>query len=188
MHRTPCQYWNPYDNGRMSLKKHAHPLIPREEKLTSEVLNEHFHSSLHFDRTWSDIFADFVTQYFGTVFFLLLNATFFVIWILLNLGTFGSTPFDPFPYGLLTMLVSLEAIFLSITVLISQNRQSRVADIRQQMDFEIDVRSEEEITKMLHVLDDLRKASGIAKPDPELDLMKLRIDLAEIQKQAERNN
>ena len=86
------------------------------------------------------------------------------------------------------MSVSLEAIFLSIIVLISQNRQGRIADIRQQMDFEIDVRAEEEITKMLYVLDDIWQATGIAKRDPELELMKLRLDLNQIQKQAEENN
>ena len=73
-------------------------------------------------------------------------------------------------------------------MLISQNRQGRIADIRQQMDFEIDVRAEEEITKMLYVLDDIRQATGIAKRDPELELMKLRLDLNQIQKQAEENN
>jgi uncharacterized membrane protein len=83
------------------------------------------------------------------------------------------------------MTVSLEAIFLSIIVLISQNKQSKIADIRQQIDFEINVRSEEEITKILEVIDELRKAQGIKKHDPELEKMKEKIDLQKIQKEAE---
>lgn len=54
----------------------------------------------------------------------------FAIWILLNTGSLGVRPFDPFPYGLLTMIVSLEAIFLSTFVLISQNRFSQEAEHR----------------------------------------------------------
>ena len=172
----------------MTPKKHSHLKIPHETKLTPEILNEHFHSNLHFERNWADGFAEFLTQQFGTVLFLVLNIGVFILWFLFNLDVFGIPPFDPFPFNLLTTVVSLEAIFLSVIVLISQNRQGRIADIRQQMDFEIDVRSEEEITKMLHVLDDLRKASGIAKPDVELEQMKLRVDLERIQAEAEKRN
>ncbi len=62
---------------------------------------------------------------------------------------------------MLTTIVSLEAIFLSTIVLISQNRQSRIADIRQQMDFEIDVRSEEEISKIVSMLAKIEKHLGV---------------------------
>lgn len=172
----------------MTAKKPPHLKIPHETKLSPEILSEHFHSNLHFERTWSDGLAEFLTQQFGTVFFLVLNVVVFIVWFLFNLDFFGITPFDPFPFNLLTTVVSLEAIFLSVIVLISQNRQGRIADIRQQMDFEIDVRSEEEITKMLHVLDDLRKASGISKPDVELEQMKLRVDIERIQAEAEKQN
>lgn len=163
------------------------PLVPaRPAKLTRENLNEHFHANLHFERTWTDAFADFLTLQFGTVAFLILNAIFFIVWFAANVGAFNNTPFDPFPFNLLTMTVSLEAIFLSIIVLISQNKQSKIADIRQQIDFEINVRSEEEITKILEVIDDLRKAAGISKKDPELELMKKQVDLELIKKEAEK--
>jgi uncharacterized membrane protein len=164
------------------------PLVPvKGEKLTRESLNEHFHANLHFERTWTDEFADFLTMQFGTVAFLLLNALFFVLWFLANNGVFGNRPFDPFPYNFLTMTVSLEAIFLSIIVLISQNKASKIADMRQQIDFEINVRAEEEISKILQLVDQLRKAEGIKTRDPELELMKKPIDLEKIQKAAEEN-
>lgn len=165
------------------------PLLPeRGTKLTREKLNEHFHASLHFERTWTDVFADFLTLKFGTVSFLFINGVCFVIWFLANLGFFGNSPFDPYPFNLLTMTVSLEAIFLSIIVLISQNKQSKIAEIRQQIDFEINVRSEEEITKILELIDDLRKIQGIKRRDPELEMMKEPIDIQRIQKEAEKQN
>ena len=135
-----------------------------------------------------DTLADGLTKQFGTVTFLLANGIFFLLWIACNLGFLGVGAFDPFPFGLLTMAVSLEAIFLSVVVLISQNRQSRIADIRQQMDFEIDVRAEEEITKILEVLSELRKVAGITKSDPELERMMKNIDLEKMQRDAERDN
>ncbi len=165
------------------------PLVPEPgTKLTRERLNEHFHANLHFERNWTDEFADFLTMQFGTVSFLILNAFFFVIWFFANGGFFGNRPFDPYPFNFLTMTVSLEAIFLSIIVLISQNKQSKIADIRQQIDFEINVRSEEEITKILELMDRLCKAQGIHIKDPELEKMKERIDLEKMQAQAEKEN
>src|SRR4051812_26070860 len=71
-------------------------------------------------RTLSDKFADKLTSKFGTVLFLCLNALWFFIWIVINTNLIpGVKAFDPFPFGLLTMVVSLEAIFLAIIVLIS---------------------------------------------------------------------
>ncbi len=170
------------------MKQHGKkmPLVPeRGTKLTRENLNEHFHANLHFERNWTDEFADFLTLQFGTVSFLILNAIFFIVWFSVNTGWLHMKAFDPFPFNFLTMTVSLEAIFLSIIVLISQNKQSKIADIRQQIDFEINVRSEEEITKIIQVIDELRKAEGIKRRDPELERMKENIDIEKIQKAAE---
>lgn len=67
----------------------------------------------------------------------------FGIWILLNIGVLSaSAVFDKFPFGLLTMIVSLEAIFLSTFVMVSQNRQAARADVRSQLDFENNLRAE----------------------------------------------
>lgn len=171
------------------MKKPRPPFVPpKGAKLTRESLSEHFHANLHFERTWVDEFADFLMLQFGSVWFLVANAAAFFLWFACNLGWLGIPAFDPFPFNFLTMTVSLEAIFLSIVVLISQNRQSKIADIRQQIDFEINVRSEEEITKILQVLDELRHASGIVKPDPELEQMKQKVDIAKIQREAEEHN
>lgn len=126
--------------------------------------------------------ADFLTRSFGTIWFLTVNAIFFLVWILINLGVISNIPiFDPFPFGLLTMIVSLEAIFLSIIVLISQNRASQVADVRSEMDFEINVQAESEITKMLGMLHRIHNHLGIpVEDDGELSQMEQKTDLEKL--------
>ncbi|MEK7183484.1 MAG: DUF1003 domain-containing protein [Patescibacteria group bacterium] len=98
--------------------------------------------------------ADVLTGFFGTLWFLGLNVLFFVGWIVWNSGLNTSfSAFDPYPFGMLTMTVSLEAIVLSVVVLISQNRSSKRADTREEIDFEIDVASEKQIAAIMQSLD-----------------------------------
>jgi uncharacterized membrane protein len=90
-----------------------------------------------------DRIADSLTAFSGSVSFVYVHIGWFVLWLLINLGVFGAAlEFDPFPFGLLTLIVSLEAIFLSTFVLISQNRQTARADVRSELDYETNVRSE----------------------------------------------
>jgi uncharacterized membrane protein len=87
--------------------------------------------------------ADRVTAFAGSLRFVYLHSIWFGIWVVVNAGLLGtSVEFDKFPFGLLTMIVSLEAIFLSTFVMVSQNRQSARADIRSELDFETNLRSE----------------------------------------------
>ena len=90
-------------------------------------------------RKVQDEVTDAVTAFAGSLSFVYLHVAWFAVWVLLN--TSGSA-FDAFPFGLLTLIVSLEAIFLSTFVMISQNRQAARADIRSQLDFETNLRSE----------------------------------------------
>lgn len=152
-------------------------------KLTPDTLLQGFRAQLKTATTWSDKAADFFTGWFGTVTFLILNAAFFALWILWNTGYLGFIPFDPFPFNLITTIVSLEAIFLSVIVLISQNRQSRIADLRQKMDFEIDVRAEDEITKILELLAELHAKAGLQKEDAELKAMIQKTDLQKLEEE-----
>ena len=90
-----------------------------------------------------DRIADRVTSFAGSLNFVYIHAVWFGLWILLNVGALGAAlAFDKFPFGLLTMIVSLEAIFLSTFVMVSQNRQSERADVRSQLDFETNLRAE----------------------------------------------
>jgi uncharacterized membrane protein len=86
----------------------------------------------------------------------------FVVWIVINVGLVpGIEPFDPFPFGFLTMVVSLEAIALAIIVLMSQNRAAKIADLREEVDLEIDRMAEAELTKLLQIVSRLAEKQGI---------------------------
>ncbi len=90
-----------------------------------------------------DRIADGITTFAGSLNFVYIHTVWFAIWIALNVGLVGAgLKFDKFPFGLLTMIVSLEAIFLSTFVMVSQNRQAARADIRAELDFETNLRSE----------------------------------------------
>jgi len=90
-----------------------------------------------------DRVADTITSFAGSLNFVYIHTIWFGIWILLNVGILGAAlAFDKFPFGLLTMIVSLEAIFLSTFVMVSQNRQAARADVRAELDFETNLRSE----------------------------------------------
>ena len=87
--------------------------------------------------------ADEMTAFSGSMPFVYIHVVWFGAWLLCKEGVFGkSLIFDPFPFGLLTLIVSLEAIFLSTFVLITQNRQQERADRRSQADYENDIRAE----------------------------------------------
>jgi len=90
-----------------------------------------------------DRIADRVTSFAGSLNFVYIHAAWFAVWIVLNVGALGAAlAFDRFPFGLLTMIVSLEAIFLSTFVMVSQNRQAERSDVRSQLDFETNLRGE----------------------------------------------
>ncbi|MCX4817222.1 DUF1003 domain-containing protein [Streptomyces sp. NBC_01239] len=94
-------------------------------------------------RGTQDRVADAITAFAGTMLFVYIHAFWFAVWIALNEGLLGQAGiFDPYPYGLLTMIVSLEAIFLSTFVMVSQNRQATRENVRADLDFETNLRSE----------------------------------------------
>lgn len=148
-----------------------------------------FEAKFNAQRKWYDRFADLMTGTFGTFWFFALNGLWFFAWILWNSPLFPFLPkFDPYPYGFLTMMVSLEAIFLSIIVLISQNRQSKIADMREEIDLNINVRAEREITKILNLVDAIHDHLGLENEnDHELTEMKQEIDLEEVEKEIEKD-
>lgn len=92
--------------------------------------------------------ADVIAWFSGSISFLLINAVWFALWIGLNTLPIGFEPFDPYPFGLLTMIVSLEAIFLSCFVLVSQNRQTEKDRVRSDIEYEVNVKAELEVTHL----------------------------------------
>jgi uncharacterized membrane protein len=92
--------------------------------------------------------ADWIAWFSGSMPFLMINAAWFIIWITLNEFNLGVPQWDPFPFGLLTMIVSLEAIFLSCFVLVSQNRQAEKDRVRSDIEYEVNIKAELEVTHL----------------------------------------
>jgi CRP/FNR family cyclic AMP-dependent transcriptional regulator len=98
--------------------------------------------------------ADWIAEFSGSIQFLLLHMVWFGVWVGLN--TFGPSRFDPFPFGLLTMVVSLEAIFLSVFVLLSQNRQAAKDRIRGDIEYDVNLKAELEIAHLHEKVDHMQ--------------------------------
>lgn len=147
-----------------------------------------FKAKVNKNRSAVDKLADWLTASFGTISFLFLNAAFFFVWIVWNMGLIpGLSPIDPFPFGLLTMVVSLEAIFLAIIVLISQNREARVAELREEMELYINTYAENEITKVMYLLTLLLEKNGIdVSADTDLKEMLESVDSEVIERELEK--
>ena len=99
--------------------------------------------------------ADWIAWFSGSMQFLIINGIWFAVWILLNI--LGLYEFDPFPFGLLTMIVSLEAIFLSCFVLISQNRQAAKDKIRADIEYDVNIKAELEVAHLHDKVDHLHE-------------------------------
>jgi CRP/FNR family cyclic AMP-dependent transcriptional regulator len=99
--------------------------------------------------------ADWIAWFSGSMQFLTINGLWFIIWIGVNTLGPESWQFDPFPFGLLTMIVSLEAIFLSCFVLISQNRQAAKDKIRADIEYDVNIKAELEIAHLHDKVDDI---------------------------------
>jgi len=139
------------------------------------------------NRSSMEVLADRMIGFASSTPFLVVHALIFIAWILWNIQAFGLPQFDPYPYGMLTTIVSLEAIFLSIFVLMTQSRESRIGELREELTLQVNLRMEEEITKTLHLVAGLYARLGLKMADdPELRAMlepldpkRIEADLAE---------
>jgi CRP/FNR family transcriptional regulator, cyclic AMP receptor protein len=133
--------------GRMTRKADA-LLRQRVSRNLNEEVEEH--------STVVQRVADWLAWFSGSILFLFLHALWFGVWIVLNVGLVhvpGLSGFDPFPFGLLTMIVSLEAIFLATFVLISQNRQVEKDKVRGDIEYDVNVKAEMEVTELHQKVD-----------------------------------
>jgi uncharacterized membrane protein len=108
--------------------------------------------------TFSVRLAELIADVAGNIWFVYLHIIWFGVWIYINLGNplWDVHPFDPFPFGLLTMIVSLEAIFLSTFLLISQNIQGRRSELRAELDYQVNLKTEKDVAEILSILNDIR--------------------------------
>lgn len=122
-------------------------------------------------RTLANRIADLIVDAAGTMTTFIVHGVIFVSWIILNLGIVpGIRPFDPFPFILLTMTVSMEGVVLALFVLMKQNRMSRRADERDHLHLQVNLLAEKEVTKMLQMQSRICERLGIDQPrvDPEV--------------------
>lgn len=123
-------------------------------------------------RSTSDRVADAISAFCGSMAFLWVHVLWFTVWLVWNTGLVGTKPFDPFPFNFLTLIVSLEAIFLSTFILISENRQSRVDERRSHLDLQINLLAEQENTKMLQLLREIAVKVGLDPTgDPDISIL-----------------
>src|SRR5438128_517610 len=160
---------------------------PHERRRNRSVANRAFgaikaqHAA---ERTFMEALADGLNDIASSTPFLVLHLIWFLVWIPWNLGLLGLKPFDPFPFGLLTMVVSLEAIFLSIFVLLSQKRESAIAELREELMLQVNLRMEEEITKTLQLVSGLYTRLGhVMAEDEELGDMLQPLDVSSIERE-----
>lgn len=126
------------------------------------------------DRRWLDYIADAIAGFSGSIYFVLIHVVWLTLWFLINTGHFFGLPkFDPYPFILLAMVVSVEAVLLSTFVLMKQNRMSQRVDQRDHLNLQIDLLAEEEITKILQLQRAICQRLGIdtAERDPNVKEM-----------------
>lgn len=129
-----------------------------DELIGERVVSRNVNEEVPVSATFGERLSDFLTMVAGDIRFVYFNLFWFASWIILNTNIIPSLePFDPFPFGLLTMIVSLEAIFLSLFVLISQNRQTAREKVRNDIEYEVNIKAELEIRELRQQIDELQQ-------------------------------
>jgi uncharacterized membrane protein len=112
-------------------------------------------------RSLGERVSDVITRFIGTMSFVVFHLLLFGVWFSVNLGLTPLKPFDPFPFGILTLIVSAEGVLLAIFVLVSQNRMGRQANQRAHLNLQIDLLAEQETTQLLQRVQRLLDHFGI---------------------------
>ena len=169
--------------------KTRHTALPNNPAV-ADIIEQNIQTMLHVrvveDRrkTAQDRLADVLTRFSGNMWFVYVHVAWFGWWIAENNGWIGSRVFDPYPFGLLTLIVSLEAIFLATFVLISQNRAAALADMRSDLDLQIDLLAEYEITQLLRLVTAIGKKLDVPGCEgAELDQLEKPVAVGEIIKE-----
>jgi uncharacterized membrane protein len=167
------------NRGNEAAQPHAAPAAVEENV---EAISAWEQAALH-SRSGAERLGDWITATAASGPVLLAHVAWFAIWAVINTGLLpGVKPFDRFPFPFLTMTVSLEAIFLALFVLASQNRLAKQSDKRAHLDLQIDLLAEREMTAVLRLLLDIAahlKVPDTVTPDQIRDLVK-RTDIHEL--------
>ena len=145
-----------------------------EEELTQRNVETiaQLEEAVQAQRSPGDRIADAITAFCGSMIFVWVHIAWFGGWTAFNALAPKNLRFDPYPFDFLTLVVSLEAIFLSTFILISQNRDARLADRRNHLDLQVNLLSEQENTKMLKMLEAIAdKVGADVSGDPSLKVL-----------------
>jgi uncharacterized membrane protein len=139
-------------------------------------------------RSFGERIADVITRIAGSMTFIIFNFAFFALWIPLNVSVMpGVKPFDPFPFSFLTMMVSLEAIFLALLVLMTQQRMMREAEKRTHLDLQLNMLAEQEGTIVLRMLQRIAKHLGVKEEqDKELSVLQEQTNVSQLAQRLEK--
>jgi uncharacterized membrane protein len=148
-------------------KAQAHELVRQNVRTVAEL-----EVAAQEARSRTDRIIDAIAGFAGSLTFVYVHILWFALWMAFNLCSNRRLHFDPFPFSLLTLVVSLEAIFLSTFILISQNREQQIADRRNHLDLQINMLTEQENTKMLEMLHSIQRRLGIEDKDPVVQALK----------------
>ncbi|MGI9070843.1 MAG: DUF1003 domain-containing protein [Bryobacteraceae bacterium] len=126
------------------------------------------------ERTTADHISDVIANFVGSIAFVAIHVIWFGVWVIINTGVIGSSwKFDPYPFALLCMLVSLEGVLLSTFVLIKQNRMSQRADYRNHLDLQVNLLAEKEVTKILQLQQLICRHLGITEAEQDAEVLEL---------------
>jgi uncharacterized membrane protein len=153
---------------------HVPPTEPVPGAQTTGIVHRNIHALLDRRRQEerelkpSVRLADAITRFTGSMGSVYVHMGLFGGWVVVNVGLVpGIRPFDPFPFVMLAALASVEAIFLTTFVLISQNRQAEMADKRAELDLQVGLLSEHEVTRLMQLVDAIAQRLGVQRPDPQ---------------------
>jgi uncharacterized membrane protein len=140
-------------------KQNRAPANPTRENI--EAIAKLEHDALK-NRTYTERVSEAIAKLIGSVPFLLFNVGLIALWTSINLKLIPAIPvFDPFPFGGLALVLSTESVFLTVFVLMSQNRMVRQADRRSHLDLQISLLTEQELTAVLLMLQKLCNYLGV---------------------------
>ena len=163
-----------------SEKKHERPIHREIESNISKIVK--IENAQKEQMSPGERLSEAIARFCGSMTFVYVHILWFGAWIIVN-SVFKEQQFDPFPYTFLTLVVSLEAIFLSTFILISQNHETKLTERRNHLDLQVNMLAEQENTKMLQLLQKVAAKVGVKDEDPDMKALVEEMEPAELLEQ-----
>ena len=157
--------------------------MPREKTL-DQVLDRNIQALIDLrkkisrQRSTQDRVTDVIAGFAGSIYFVYAHLAILILWIVWNMGWIGLRPFDPFPFTLLPSIASVEAIFISTFLMINQNRMSALEERREDLDLQVSLLTEHEITRLLRLVDLIATHIGIESSEAGANMAEMKKDVS----------